>query len=135
MVSQLLELDIATQQRIEMIDVTHLICEQIQVTGIQEGQFVAQVMHTTAGLTVNENADPDVLHDMTLQMKILAPNRKEFLHSEGNSDAHVQSTLVGCSLSLLVSKGKPVLGTWQGIYFCEFDGPRQRKVLLRVIGE
>ncbi|MCD4813086.1 secondary thiamine-phosphate synthase enzyme YjbQ [bacterium] len=135
MVSQLMEINVATRQRVEMIDVTSLVKKHLSETGIQAGMLVAHVLHTTAGLTVNENADPDVLHDLLLQLETLAPNRREFRHGEGNSDAHVKSSLVGCSLTLPVAHGVPVLGTWQGIYFCEFDGPRQRKLVLRVMGD
>jgi len=96
--------------------------------------LTAQVLHTTAGLTINENADPDVVRDLLDQLDRLAPEQQSYRHREGNSDAHIKTALTGTTLSILVSKSRLVLGTWQGIYFCEYDGPRARTLVARVIG-
>ena len=94
------------------------------------------VPHTTAGVTINENADPDVVHDVLGALEVAVPWRQDFYrHNEDNSAAHVKSTLVGCDQTVLVSGGRMVLGTWQGIYFCEFDGPRTRRAIVRVMGQ
>jgi secondary thiamine-phosphate synthase enzyme len=100
-----------------------------------EGICVVFVPHTTAAVTINENADPDVPHDVELSLSLISPNRREFRHSEGNSAAHTKSSLVGPSITLIISGGKLLLGTWQGIWFNEYDGPRTRKVYVRVMGE
>jgi secondary thiamine-phosphate synthase enzyme len=96
---------------------------------------VVFVPHTTAAVTVNENADPVVPHDVILALDKISPNRVEFRHGEGNSDVHTKTSLVGPSVTLIVSGGKLLLGTWQGIWFSEFDGPRSRKVFVRTLGE
>lgn len=107
----------------------------VAVSGIHEGICVVFVPHTTAAVTVNENADPDVPRDVSFALDMISPDRREFHHSEGNSAAHTKSSLVGPSVTLIVSGGKLLLGTWQGIWFNEYDGPRSRKVIVRVLGE
>jgi len=102
---------------------------------VREGICVVFVPHTTAAVTINENADPDVPHDVNLALNIISPDRREFQHSEGNSAAHTKSSLVGTSLTVIVTNGRLLLGTWQGIWFNEYDGPRTRKVQVRVLGE
>ncbi|MDR2796738.1 MAG: secondary thiamine-phosphate synthase enzyme YjbQ, partial [Treponema sp.] len=102
---------------------------------LTEGICVVFVPHTTAGLTINENADPHVPQDVQLALNAISPDRKEFRHVEGNSAAHTQTSLVGSSLTLIVTQGALLLGTWQGIWFNEYDGPRTRKVHVRVLGE
>ncbi|MBN1595853.1 YjbQ family protein [candidate division FCPU426 bacterium] len=129
------EISVPTRQAVELINVTGLLQRAVAESGVREGLVVVQAMHTTAGITVNENADPDVLHDLILQLDRIAPNHRDFRHAEGNSAAHIKSSLVGSSATVLVSQGRLVLGTWQGVYFCEFDGPRQRKLLVRILGE
>ena len=89
--------------------------------------------HTTAGITINENADPDVVHDMLLGLNKAFPDRSEFRHGEGNSSAHIKASAVGSSITLIVADGKPILGTWQSLYFCEFDPPRNRKFYVKVL--
>ena len=117
------------------INITGEVQKAVTASGVREGICVVFVPHTTAAVTVNENADPDVTHDVTLALNHISPDRREFRHSEGNSAAHTKTSLVGPSLTLIVSGGRLLLGTWQGIWFNEFDGPRVRKVHVRVMGE
>jgi secondary thiamine-phosphate synthase enzyme len=127
------ELGVVSRRREEFIDVTAGLQDALTASGATEGVLLAQVMHTTAGLTINENADPDVVQDLLAQLKRLA-SRDDYRHGEGNSDAHVKSSLVGASIQVPVHQGRLALGTWQGVYFCEFDGPRPRKIAVRIIG-
>lgn len=115
------------------IDITARVSELIRHSCIRQGICQVFVPHTTAGVTVNENADPDVVTDMLAALDQMVP-KLSYRHFEGNSPAHVKSSLVGCSLTVPVADGELVLGTWQGIYFCEFDGPRKRRVLVQVVG-
>ncbi|APG28606.1 hypothetical protein A7E78_12580 [Syntrophotalea acetylenivorans] len=126
-------IEIVSRQRVEMIDITREICRVIAATGIDSGLALLQVPHTTAAVTINENADPDVTRDITMELNKVIPFEDRYQHGEGNSAAHIKSSLVGAGELLIVEKGKPVLGTWQGIYFCEFDGPRQRKMHIKVL--
>lgn len=129
-------ISVKTQRRNEMIDITSEIQAAISKSGINTGTAIVFCPHTTAGITINENADPDVTHDILLTLDELLPQlRKGYRHAEGNSDAHVKSSLVGTSQILMIQNGEPKLGTWQGVYFCEFDGPRHRKVNLHVSGQ
>jgi secondary thiamine-phosphate synthase enzyme len=128
------EVRVRTTRRTELVDLTARLEEVVARGGIREGALVAQSLHTTAGLTVNENADPDVARDMAAKLDRLAPRDEEFYrHAEGNSDSHVKTALVGPSLTVIVSGGRLVLGTWQGVYLCEFDGPRERRVAVRLL--
>jgi secondary thiamine-phosphate synthase enzyme len=113
-------------------DITEQVQSALAESSIQDGLCVVYCPHTTAAITINENADPDVVHDMLLGLRKAFPDRVEFRHAEGNSSAHLKSSAVGNSVTVLVSQGRLVLGTWQGIYFCEFDGPRTRKFFVRV---
>lgn len=126
-------IDVSSRRRTEMIDVTAEVRRAIRESGIQSGLAVLFVPHTTAAVTINENADPDVVRDMTMELDKIVPFEDGYRHSEGNSAAHIKSTLVGASETVPVEGGEPVLGTWQGIYFCEFDGPRRRKLHLKVV--
>ncbi len=129
------ELAVRSDSRSQMLDVTAEVAGVLDRSGIAEGLLVVHVPHTTAAVTVNENADPDVVHDMLAALDAAVPWRQGFYrHGEGNSAAHVKSSMVGCSQTLLVTGGQLVLGTWQGIWFCEFDGPRHRRLLVRVLG-
>jgi len=123
---------VKTGSRIEFVDITSKISEAIAKSGVKEGIAVVYVPHTTAALTINEAADPSVAQDISAKLSQLAPHLGGYRHHEGNSDAHIKSALVGCSVNLIVSGGAPILGTWQGIFFCEFDGPRTRKVHVQV---
>src|SRR5699024_4597938 len=102
-------------------------------SGIKDGIMIVYCPHTTAAITINENADPDVKTDLKLGLNETFPNKKEYIHMEGNSDGHMKSSVVGASEMLIVSDGSLILGTWQSVYFCEFDGPRKRKVLVKII--
>ena len=125
-------LAVSTSARVEMIDITSEVAEAIRKENVSEGIAVVFVPHTTAAVTINENADPDVVRDILAETSKIVPFDDRYAHSEGNSAAHIKTCLVGPSLTLIVSGGRPVLGTWQAIYFCEFDGPRRRKVHVTV---
>jgi len=116
-----------TKAREELIDITRTVEEDVRSSGIKEGLCVVYVTHTTAAVTINEDADPSVREDILRQLKNLAPRKGEYSHLEGNSDAHIKSSLLGASQTIPVHEGCLVLGTWQGIFFCEFDGPRDRR--------
>jgi len=128
--------DVKTHRRDEMIDITSLVAEAVRGAAVGDGLVAVYVPHTTAGVTINENADPDVVHDVLASLDKAVPWRQGFYrHGEGNSAAHVKSSLVGCSAVVPVSDGKLALGTWQAIFFCEFDGPRTRRCLVNIIAE
>jgi secondary thiamine-phosphate synthase enzyme len=117
-----------------MIAITRQLQEVVERSGVKEGVVVAQSLHTTAGLTINENADPDVVRDLLAKSERLIPQEESFYrHAEGNSDSHLKTSFFGPSISVLVSEGRLVLGTWQGIFLCEFDGPRERRVAVQVL--
>lgn len=125
-------LDVKTSRKVEFIDVTGNVQQVVLKEGVEEGVCHLFVPHTTAGITINEDADPSVIHDiMTALSKLI--DSMPFQHLEGNSPAHVKSSLVGCSLSVPIEDGKLALGTWQGIFFCEFDGPRSRKLYVNIM--
>ena len=125
-------LGVSTSARVEMIDITSEVAEAVRKENVAEGIAVVFVPHTTAAVTINENADPDVVRDILAETSKIVPFDDHYRHSEGNSAAHIKSCLVGPSVTLIISGGRPVLGTWQAIYFCEFDGPRRRKVHVTV---
>jgi secondary thiamine-phosphate synthase enzyme len=125
---------IDSRQRSELQEITPQVRAAIRASGVQEGLAVVYTPHTTAAVTINENADPDVATDLAGALDRLVPRHGPYRHVEGNSDAHVKSSLVGASATLIVSGGTPLLGTWQGVWFCEFDGPRRRQVHIQVIG-
>ena len=126
-------ISVSSSSRNEMIDITDQVRDFVSHSKIENGSIVVFCPHTTAAITINENADPDVTHDILLTLGELIPQRRSgYRHSEGNSDAHVKSSLVGVSETILIHNGSLILGTWQGIYFCEFDGPRSRKVHLQI---
>ena len=129
------EFSVRTGGRTDWIDVTGEVRKAVAASGVREGICVVFTPHTTAAVTINENADPDVPRDADLALNMISPDRREFRHGEGNSAAHVKSSLVGASLTLIVTDGRPLLGMWQGIWFNEYDGPRTRKVHVRVMGE
>ena len=122
------ELTIKTSTREELIDITLNIQNEVTQSNIQDGIIHIWIPHTTAAVTINENADSDVQRDIIYALKKIVPNFPEFTHSEGNSDAHLKSSLIGCKQDVLVRNGKLLLGTWQGVFFCEFDGPRTRRI-------
>ncbi len=114
-------------------DITAYVKKAVAQSGVREGTALVYCPHTTAGITVNENADPDVVRDMLLGLKNAFPDNAQFRHFEGNSTAHLKSSCVGCSRSFIIKDGAPLLGRWQGIYFCEFDGPRERRYFVKVL--
>ena len=116
-----------------LYDITRTVKKAITTSDIQSGLCVVYCPHTTAGITINENADPDVVKDLLLGLDKAFPDRPEFRHSEGNSAAHLKSGCIGVSVTLIVDNGVPVLGRWQGVYFCEFDGPRNREYFIKVL--
>ncbi|WP_286974587.1 secondary thiamine-phosphate synthase enzyme YjbQ [Acetomicrobium sp. UBA5826] len=116
-----------TKAREELIDITRTVEEDVSFSGIKEGLCVVYVPHTTAAVTINEDADPSVREDILRQLKNLAPRKGEYSHLEGNSDAHIKSSLIGASQVIPIHDGRLMLGTWQGVFFCEFDGPRDRR--------
>lgn len=127
------EFSVRTKRRIEMIDITSEVSSAVRESGTERGIAVVFVPHTTAAVTINENADPDVPADILRKLADLSPERDNWRHVEGNSDAHVKSTLVGASATIIVQGAGLVLGTWQSVFFCEFDGPRSRRVYVTVI--
>jgi secondary thiamine-phosphate synthase enzyme len=126
-------LNVKSRQRNEFIDITPRVEEVLRETGIKSGVCYVYVPHTTAGVTINEGADPSVQHDILNTLSGLIPHEGGYHHAEGNSDAHIKSSLVGASQYLLIDDGKLMLGTWQSVFFCEFDGPRHRRVALKFI--
>lgn len=125
---------VRTRERDQLLEITSLVQQVVEATAVTEGMVVAQSLHTTAALTINENADPDVVRDVIAKTGALIPPRESFYrHAEGNSDSHLKTSLFGPSLTVIVSEGRLVLGTWQGIYLCEWDGPRERKVAVQVL--
>jgi len=119
-----------------MVELTRRVQQVVEEAGVREGSVIVYVPHTTAGITINENADPDVVHDFLKQLDEMVPWRQPFYrHGEGNSAAHVKASMMGSSVTILIRGGALVLGTWQGVWFCEFDGPRTRTVHIAVTGE
>ena len=133
--TKLNEFNIRTGGQTDWINITSEVQKAVSTSGVREGICVVFVPHTTAAVTINENADPDVPHDVNLALNMISPDRREFRHGEGNSAAHTKSSLVGPSLTLIVTGGRLLFGTWQSIWFNEYDGPRTRKVNVRVMGE
>jgi len=129
------EIAIPTGSRVQLNDVTALVVNALKKSKVQSGICYVYVPHTTAGVTINENADPDVVTDLINGLERLVPAKGNYLHAEGNSDAHLKASLVGFSQMIPVVDGRLALGTWQGIYFCEFDGPRRRKLLIGIDGD
>ena len=127
------EFNVSTSSRTELIKIDHLVEKAIEESGVTEGICQIFVPHTTAGVTINEGADPSVVSDFLNEINKIIPFNDNYLHLEGNSAAHIKSSLVGCSVSLIIESGRPKLGTWQSVFFCEFDGPRRRKVWIKVL--
>jgi secondary thiamine-phosphate synthase enzyme len=128
-------IEIRTKAGEEFVDLTAEVERAVAASGIVGGICVVTVPHTTAGVTVNENADPDVRADLAMVLRKIVPGALPYAHGEGNSPAHAKASLVGSSVTLIVEDGKLQLGTWQGIFFCEFDGPRTRKAWVQVVGK
>ncbi len=127
---------VSSKHRNQMIDITSQVGSVVSQSGITNGDAIVYCPHTTAAITINENADPSVVHDILLTLGELIPHHLPgYRHSEGNSDAHCKSSMIGCSEQILIKDGILSLGTWQAIFFCEFDGPRSRKVVVQIRGE
>lgn len=126
---------VKTSTQTEFIDITRSVQEAVKKIGVEDGICIIFIPHTTAGVTINENADPSVIHDILMELNKIVPVKDQYHHLEGNSPAHIKSSLVGCSKIVFVESGRLALGTWQGIFFCEFDGPRNRKVHVKVISD
>ena len=125
---------VASKDRCQFIDITSEVQKAVRAAGISQGLCTVFVPHTTAGVTINENADPSVVRDMLMELEKIVPFNDHYTHREGNSAAHIKASLVGSTVQIIVDSGSMSLGTWQGIYFCEFDGPRRRSILVHVVG-
>ncbi|MBA4422808.1 MAG: hypothetical protein C0390_06850 [Syntrophus sp. (in: bacteria)] len=123
---------VSTQTRCEMIDITERVTESVRKSGIREGLCQVFIPHTTAAVTINENADPDVPRDILAALDRIVPLSNQYRHTEGNAAAHIKASLFGASQTVFIKEGHLVLGTWQSLFFCEFDGPRTRKILVRL---
>jgi len=121
-------------QHEDFYNITAQIRDAVNKSGVSDGIAVIFCPHTTAGITINENADPDVVHDLVIGLDRAFPDHSEFRHAEGNSTAHLKASTIGASVTVIIDSGKPVLGTWQGIYFCEFDPPRNRNFYVKIVG-
>ena len=124
---------VRTSERNQLVDITDQVQKSVSDAGMSDGLVCVFVPHTTAGVTINENADPDVPADILMELNKIVPFEDRYQHTEGNSPAHIKSSLIGCSQTLFIESGKLLLGTWQGIFFCELDGPRNRQVHIKVI--
>jgi len=129
------EITVKTKERIEFIEITGEVERILSKSGKRKGIVSVYVPHTTAGITINENADPDVVRDIISTLDKLVPREGVYRHTEGNADSHIKASIVGSSVTIPFLEHRLLLGTWQGIFFCEFDGPRRRKVIVSVIGE
>ncbi len=129
------KLDIKTRSQIEFQEITTKVREVVRDSGIKSGICVVYVPHTTAGVMINEHADPDVVDDIIAQLEEMVPQRGSYKHGEGNAAAHIKTALIGSSVTMIIQYGELVLGTWQGIFFGEFDGPRNRQVLVKIIAD
>ena len=127
------EISIRTNSQVEMIDITTSIQKAVNDENVHNGYCIIFIPHTTAAVTINENADPDVPHDIINALEKAIPQNATYRHSEGNSPAHVKSSLVGVTEIVLIENGRLVLGTWQGIFFCEYDGPRSRRIMIKPV--
>lgn len=129
------EIPLRSSKRNEFIGITNEVQKAVKESGVKEGLCLVYCPHTTTGITINENADPSVISDIINFLNKLVPANAGYGHAEGNSDAHIKSALIGRSVAIPVSKGQLVLGTWGGIFYCEFDGPRERKIIVQIIGK
>lgn len=127
------QFNVSTRSRVEFVNIDREIQKIVDESGVREGICVVFIPHTTAAVTINENADPDVTRDIIKELDKVIPLHDNYSHREGNSAAHIKSTLVGASETVLISEGRLVLGTWQSLFFCEFDGPRTRRVYVKVL--
>ena len=130
----LFKLDVVTNEHTQMKDITGLVQKAVTESGVTDGICTVFIPHTTAAVTITEKADPDVVRDFTTEINKIVPWEDGYHHMEGNSAAHLKASMIGFSEQIIIDRGRLVLGTWQGIYFCEFDGPRHRKVYVKIMG-
>ena len=133
MTSNLYLFDITTEKKQTFLTIDDYLQQALYRSGVKNGIMLVFCPHTTAGITINENADPDVKKDLSLGLDQTFPNKEEYVHMEGNSDGHMKSSVIGASETLIISKGRLIFGTWQSLYFCEFDGPRERQFFVKII--
>jgi len=126
-------INVRSRSRTEFIDITSMVQDVVEEAGVKKGVCYLYVPHTTAGITINEGADPSVQRDIQNALSRLIPHEMNYFHREGNADAHIKSTLVGTSVHVIIDEGKLLLGTWQAIFFCDFDGPRHRRIAIKFI--
>ncbi len=126
---------IETRERVQLVDVTEQVAQEVARSGVRSGAVLVYVPHTTAGVTINENADPSVRRDLQTALERLVPADLPYSHREGNADAHIKASLVGSSVVVPVEDGRPALGTWQGVFFAEFDGPRRRRLIVQLLND
>ena len=131
--SDMIKFDVQTGSREVLVDITGKVEEEVRRSDIKSGICLVYVPHTTAAVTINENADPSVRQDIVMTLRKSVPDSLPYAHAEGNSPAHVKSSLVGPSITIPIEESRLVLGTWQGVFFCEFDGPRRRQVYVKIV--
>ena len=124
---------VSTSERVDLVEITSTVAQEVAKSGVGTGTVTIYVPHTTCGVTINESADPDVARDIKMHLAKLVPQDGGFKHYEGNSDSHIKASMIGSSENILIEDGKLVLGTWQGIFLCDFDGPRTRKVYIKIV--
>lgn len=129
------EISLRTSSRVELVDITHLVQEAVSKSTVKSGLCCVYIPHTTAGITINENADPSVRKDIIKELNKTIPFEDNYSHTEGNSAAHIKASLIGFSQNVFFEDKRLALGTWQGIYFCEFDGPRNRRVYVKILSD
>ena len=129
------EFSVSTRERTQFVNIDSDVQRIISDSGVQDGMCVVYVPHTTAAVTINENADPDVVRDIIMETGKIVPFSDGYRHMEGNAAAHIKSSIIGASETVIIRDGRPAFGTWQSLFFCEFDGPRRRRVLVQVIGK
>ena len=128
------QIAVKTHKQCELLDITSQVENVVRKSGVKSGMCYVFVPHTTAGITINENADPDVVKDIIMELNKIVPLRDNYLHAEGNSAAHIKSSMIGCSREVIIEENNLKLGTWQSLFLCEFDGPRDRRVWVKVMG-
>ena len=124
---------VSTSERVDLVEITSTVAQEVAKSGVGTGTVTIYVPHTTCGVTINESADPDVARDIKMHLAKLVPQNGGFKHYEGNSDSHIKTSMIGSSENIFIESGKLVLGTWQGIFLCDFDGPRTRKVYIKIV--
>ena len=124
---------VSTSERVDLVEITSTVAQEVAKSGVGTGTVTIYVPHTTCGVTINESADPDVARDIKMHLAKLVPQDGGFKHYEGNSDSHIKTSMIGSSENILIEDGKLILGTWQGIFLCDFDGPRTRKVYMKIV--